>query len=544
MSPPLGHVVAVAGAHVRVRLVDPEAQAPAAGAQIQSLVRIRTDHGLVFGLIRALHALPDPAKPGGEARGAELDLVGERSIDPDGGLAGFQHGVARFPALGDPVEPADATDLEAVYLPESETRIHVGTLDRDGRLPACLMSDDLLGGHFAVLGTTGSGKSCAVAVLLRAMLADHPQGHVVLLDPHDEYGGAFGDRAVRLRPDGMSLPYWLLNFAEMVELFCSPERALRESEADLLKRAVLAAKHAYAGEEGRPPITVDTPVPFRLSTVVETLDRAMGELDKPSDSLPYRRLKARIDTLRNDRRFAFMFGTLAIQDTMADIIAQLLRIPVDGKPITVVDLSAVPMDIVDAVVSVVARMIFDFAVWSEEATRLPILLVCEEAHRYIPANTEAGFGPTQRALARIAKEGRKYGIGLGLVTQRPSELSEAILSQCGTLLALRMSNEHDQAFVRRALPEGADALFGALPALSTGEAVVVGAGTAAPMRLRFHELPRDARPQSGSVSFADAWARDSGDRRRVDETVDRWRRQGSVAAASTAGPTASLRKKR
>ncbi len=527
MTQSLGTVVAVTGAHVRVRLDDTATDAGAAA--IQAMVRIRSRYALVYALVRELQVVSDPAQPGGEARMAELDLMGECPAQADGSPGPFRHGVARFPALGDPVEPADGDDLAMVYLPSADSRITVGTLDREGRLPACLLSDDLLSNHFAVLGTTGSGKSCSVTVLLRAMLADHPQGHVVLLDPHDEYGQAFGDQAVRLRPDRMSLPYWLLNFAEMVGLFCSPEPELRATERDLLKRAVLAAKHAYAGEEGRPPITVDTPVPFRLSTVIETLDRAMGELDKPSDSLPYRRVKARIETLRNDRRFAFMFGGVAVQDTMAEVLAQLLRIPVDGKPITVVDLSAVPMDIVDAIVSLLARLIFDFAVWSRPEDRVPVLLVCEEAHRYIPADTSGGFGPTRDALARIAKEGRKYGIGLGLVTQRPSELSESILAQCGTLFALRMTNEHDQHFVRRALPEGADALFNALPALSTGEAVVVGAGTTAPMRLRFHELPAAARPQSGTVSFAGAWAAASGSREQVEQAIARWRRHGRTA---------------
>ncbi len=488
----LGSVVAVTGAHIRVRLDDTATDAGAAA--IQAMVRIRSRYALVYALVRELQVVSDPAQSRGEARMAELDLMGECPARADGSRGPFRHGVARFPALGDPVEPAGDDDLAMVYLPNADSRITVGTLDREGRLPACLLSDGLLSNHFAVLGTTGSGKSCSVTVLLRAMLADHPQGHVVLLDPHDEYGEAFGDQAVRLRPDRMALPYWLLNFAEMVGLFCSPEPELRATERDLLKRAVLAAKHAYAGEEGRPPITVDTPVPFRLSTVVETLDRAMGELDKPSDSLPYRRVKARIETLRNDRRFAFMFGGVAVQDTMADVLAQLLRIPVDGKPITVVDLSAVPMDIVDAIVSLLARLIFDF--------------------------------------------------GLGLVTQRPAELSESILAQCGTLFALRMTNEHDQHFVRRALPEGADALFNALPALSTGEAVVVGAGTAAPMRLRFHELPPAARPQSGTVSFAGAWAAGSGSRDQVEQAIARWRRHGRTADRPADDPArVNLRKR-
>lgn len=543
MADAFGTVVAVTGARIRVRLADPSVadSAPEAAA-IQAMVRIRTRHALVHALVRELHVVADAAQASGEARVAELDLMGERPVLPEGDLGAFRHGVARFPALGDPVEPADRRDLETVYLPSGDSRITVGTLDRDGRLPACLLSDDLLSNHFAVLGSTGAGKSCAVTVVLRAMLADHPQGHVVLLDPHDEYSRAFGDQAVHLRPDHMSLPYWLLNFAEMVGLFCSPEPEPRETERDLLKRAVLAAKHAYAGEAGRPPITVDTPVPFRLSTVVEHLDRAMGELDKPADSLPYRRVKARIETLRTDRRFAFMFGGLAVQDTMADVLSQLLRIPVDGKPITVVDLSAVPMDIVDAIVSLLARLIFDFSVWSEPAQRLPVLLVCEEAHRYIPADPREGFGPTREALARIAKEGRKYGIGLGLVTQRPSELSESILAQCGTLFALRMTNEHDQHFVRRALPEGADALFNALPALSTGESVAVGAGTAAPMRLRFLELPEHRRPQSGTVSFAEAWAASAGSREQVETAIARWRRHGRTGDTTAAQGRSAVRK--
>jgi hypothetical protein len=207
------------------------------------------------------------------------------------------------------------------------------------------------------------------------------------------------------------------------------------------------------------------------------------------------------------------------------VLSRLLRIPVAGKPITIVDLSAVPVEIVDAVVSLLCRTIFDFAVWAGVEAQVPILLVCEEAHRYIPADTAQGFQPTRKALARIAKEGRKYGISLGLVTQRPSELSETILSQCGTLFALRMSNDRDQEFVRRALPDGARALFSALPALGTREAVVVGEGAAVPMRMRFAELPEHARPRAGTMSFAEAWQNDDPGPEVLSAVIRRWRRQ-------------------
>lgn len=526
MGRPMGRVVAVAGARVTLRL-DRSGDDTAGSAEIHALVHIAASRSAVYGTIRELHVVADATAPGGEVPVAELELLGERLPGGDeGALGAFERGVVHFPSLGDFVYAATTEDLAAVYTPRVAGRVPIGTLDRDGTLPAAILGDDLLSKHFAILGTTGSGKSCTVAVLLRALLAGHPNAHVILLDPHDEYRSAFGKRAVYVSPETISLPYWMLNFEEMVGLLCSPDAARRETEADILKSAILTAKEAYQGEQpARYAITVDTPVPYHLNTAVKYIDRAMGQLSKPGDTLPYLRLKARIDTLRSDRRFAFMFGGLAVQDTMTDILAKVLRVPVDGKPITIVDLSAVPVEIVDTVVSVLTRTIFDFAVWSADGEQVPVLLVCEEAHRYIPADDTEVFAPTRKALSRIAKEGRKYGISLGLVTQRPSDMSEAVLSQCSTLFALRMSNDRDQEFVRRALPEGAGALFNALPALGTGEAVVVGEAAAVPMRLRLHALAYEDQPHKGELTFSEAWRYDKPDRARIEAVVDRWRRQ-------------------
>jgi hypothetical protein len=214
-----------------------------------------------------------------------------------------------------------------------------------------------------------------------------------------------------------------------------------------------------------------------------------------------------------------------VQDVLSDILSRILSIPVGNKPITIMDLSGVPSEIVDVVVSVMCRMIFDFALWSVPAQALPVLLVCEEAHRYVPSNPDAGFGPTKKAISRIAMEGRKYGVSLCLISQRPSELSSNILSQCNTLFALRMSNERDQEIARRALPESALGLLGALPALRTQEAVVVGEGVPMPIRLRFDDLDPAHRPKSGNADFSIRWQREDQGRAFINTTVQRWRTQ-------------------
>ncbi len=220
-----------------------------------------------------------------------------------------------------------------------------------------------------------------------------------------------------------------------------------------------------------------------------------------------------------------MFSKLIVRDNMVEVFGRILRIPVSRKPITIIDISGVPSEIVDVVVSVLCHSIFDFALWSERSRALPVLLVCEEAHRYVPRDDDTAFGPTKRAISRIAREGRKYGVSLCLVSQRPSELSASILSQCNTLFALRMSNERDHNFVRNALPDGALGLLSALPALRAQEAVVVGEGVTVPTRLRFDDLDPAHRPMSGTACFSRAWREDREQQSFVAETVDRWRKQ-------------------
>src|SRR5690606_29359235 len=323
----------------------------------------------------------------------------------------------------------------------------------------------------------------------------------------------------------LQLPYWLFNFEELAEVMFGADGGDVSNEISILRELVQMAKvKSVSDPEAANFVTVDTPVPYKLGDVVRLIDEAAGKLERRSDVVPYLRVKNRLNTLQADRRYSFMFSTgVVTRDNMVQILSRIFRIPADGKPIGIVDLSGIPSEIINVVVSVLCRMTLDVALWSDRA--LPILLVCEEAHRYAPQNTNLGFEPAKRALSRIAKEGRKYGLSLCVVTQRPSELEAGLLSQCNTIFALRMSSQKDQEFVAAALSEATPGLVGSLPALRNAEAIAVGEGVSVPMRLRFDELPEDKRPLSGNARFSAAWQEEVDDRAILSTVVERWRRQ-------------------
>ncbi|WP_020590817.1 ATP-binding protein [Kiloniella laminariae] len=522
-SAPIGFVTSISGDSITAS-VAPNIDLPSIG----EMVRIESDTAIAFGLISDM-AIPTPSMPPSpsDAKIMSIDLLGEKLSAPGpGDIPGFQRGVSRFPVLGSEVEMVGQEELAEIYARPDKPCFVVGALAQEQKLPAYIMTDALLGKHFAILGTTGSGKSCSLTVILKSILDSHPCGHIILIDPHNEYSSAFKKRAECLSPDSLKLPYWLLNFEETVEIYCSKEPAARNIEAGILKDAILTAKLAWGSQEvDVNTLTVDTPVPYKLSDMVHRIDEMMGQLGKPEQLAPYMRLKTRLDNLRNDRRYAFMFGNVALRDNMAFLLSKLMRIPNEGKPVSIFDLSGVPSEIVDVMVSLLCRTIFDLAVWGHRHDPIPILIVCEEAHRYVPFDRSSGFEPTRRALEQIAKEGRKYGVSLGLITQRPSELSETILSQCNTMFSLRMSNERDQMFVQRTLPQSSSSLLKSLPSLRNQEAIVVGEGVNFPTRIRFHELAASELPESNTASFAKNWQEDRFDGNHIQYALKRWRTQ-------------------
>lgn len=502
--------------------------------QVGSIVKIEAGDKLVFGVVTALRmtetlldgdsdAHPESAS---DAKWLEIELFGEAvRIGLGESEFSFQRGVVTYPLPGQCIFVSSVSELARIYHRPDKPSIHVGSLSQAESLPVYLLTDDLLGKHFAVLGTTGSGKSCSVTVLLRSILDVAPKAHMILLDPHNEYRRAFPDNAEIIDPTSLNLPHWLLNFEESMALFIGKTEFVATSQSNILKDAILAARKSFWAHGIAPEkITVDTPIPYKLSELLAHVEANMPTQDSKKD--PYLKIRNKIQTLQQDSRFSFLIRPDEnVTDELQGIVGQYLRIPVSDKPLSIIDLSGVPSDVVDVVVSVLCRMIFDFAVWSPRPVQVPIVLVCEEAHRYAPRRDDAAFQPTKQALSRIAKEGRKYGVGLGLISQRPSELAESILSQCNTLIALRMSNEQDQNFVQRALPDSVRSLVNVLPTLRTQEALVVGEGTVVPVRLRFNDLADEYQPQSADVPFAARWAAVDNGAEYVESVVRRWRLQ-------------------
>ena len=534
----IAHVVSVSGSHavaILERSTDAAGQAKDPRIQIGAVVKILTPGASVAGLVSSISSpMPDIDGKKDEVGLVEINLAGETKIDDGSRRLSFRRGVSSLPSLGDPVYLADKHDLTRIYAPPAMASIKIGTLFQNSAVPARLLIDDLLSKHFIVVGSTGSGKSSALTCVLQRLLEDSKGAHVVILDIHNEYSAAFGDLVEHINLENFNLPLWMLNFQELTVALTSSE-GTRDEEIEILSEAVLVAKKRYAdAAAGRAAvltrcpgdmavITVDTPAPFRLSDVIAYLDEQLGRLERTRATLPYRRLKARIEQLVADQRYNFMFGGLTVQDTMTAVLSRLFRIPNDGKPISVIDLSTVPHEILDVVISVISRLAFDLAVWSKGGC--PLLLVCEEAHRYAPAD-EGKFVPTRQALGRIAKEGRKYGISLALVTQRPSELDSTILSQCSTAIVMRLSSDKDQQVIKGSTYEGMVDLIDFLPLLGDREALILGQGVSMPMRIRFDELTTQKRPKNMNAGFSKSWKSQNMDREQLDTFVTRWRSVG------------------
>jgi DNA helicase HerA-like ATPase len=536
-TPPVqvAHIVSVAGSHA-IAVLEKSTQAAAAAkdsrVQIGALVKIVTPASAVMGLVSAMTA-PMPNGEGNEEMGLiEINLAGEVAPDESSKRLTFKRGVSQLPSIGDPVLFADRHDLTRVYAPPAVASVKVGTLFQDPSVPARLLTDDLLAKHFIVVGSTGSGKSCALTAILQRLLYEHAGAHVVILDVHNEYSTAFEGMVEKITLNNFNLPFWLLNFAELSAALTSKDQH-HDAELEILSEAVVYAKRRYseaaAGRARRPAemntvISVDTPTPFRLSDVTAYIDDRLGKLERTHMTLPYRRLKTQIESLVADQRYNFMFGSLTIQDTMTDVLSRLFRIPNEGRPITVVDLSTAPPEILDVIISVISRLAFDLAVWSNGA--VPMLLVCEEAHRYAPAGQDVTFVPTRAALSRIAKEGRKYSLSLALVTQRPSDLDPNILSQCGTAVAMRLSSERDQQVIRANTYEGMIDLLDFLPLLGDREAIILGQGVSMPMRIKFDVLGRGNVPKNMNAGFSKSWKGQKLERASLDAIVNRWRMGG------------------
>lgn len=499
--------------------------------------------GLVYSIIKSDRQWSSDSRNTIEVN---VELIGEVRDDPTVGKPVFDRGVTNYPHIGAIAHRIRARDLAAVYDLAGRRSVTVGQLSQDESIAACIAIDDTLNRHFAVLGTTGVGKSTAVALLLRKAIEARPDLRILILDPHNEFAPSLPEYAIRIDTASLDLPFWLFRLEEFTEVLFRGRESNAE-EIDLLRDLIPQAKHTYRNpgatmflrRGGGDAMTADTPVPYRIADLLKLIDDRMGMLEAKNDRPAYKSLRNRIEAAVNDPRYRFMFHSRLIEDTIHETVGKIFRVPHQGRQVTCFEMAGMPSEVVNSVCSVLARLAFDLALWSEGKLRL--LLLCEEAHRYMPADPRLGFAPTRHAMSRIAKEGRKYGCYLGVVSQRPGELDPTILSQCSTVFAMRLANEHDQAIIRSAIADSSASTLSFLSSMGQREAIAFGEGVATTMRMKFERMAGHLLPGAAKKVAAGEDVGESGD---IDlaSIVERLRNVPKAAPTTNVGdPVSSIR---
>ena len=437
----------------------------------------------------------------------------------------FESGVSVLPTADMIVYLLEEKDLKAAFSTYQKFNFSVGQLSLFESERAYLDPNKFFGKHLAVLGSSGAGKSCTVASLLQKVVS-LPDTNIVILDIHNEYRSAFPDGCQHFDIAALELPYWLMNFDEMVELFVDPRDENATTIVSSLQDLI------FAGKKSKNPrlatmITVDSPVYFDINEVrarMQFLDseKITGGTGGPKEGPQYgkfTRFLVRLNSMINDPRYAFMFKPRVCMDSESAKGLLTMIFGLDGKSkITIMDMSGIPFDVVNTIVALVARIAFDFNFWNPNRRDLPILLVFEEAHNYLSASAR-GSTAARLTVERIAKEGRKYGVSCMIVSQRPSEISETILSQCNNFVVMRLLNPVDQNYIRRLVPETFSGLETVISTLRQGEAIVVGDSAPMPMRIQI-DLP-NPQPASSDIFFYDKW-KQKGSQTNADDVMERW----------------------
>lgn len=548
----IGYLTEVQGARLTAVLLSESAGVGAAvsiGAEVQavgqlgSIVEIWDDAGHLLAQISRVwedeqQAAPMTASgaqvPGARRRRVELVPLGE--IGSNGSV---RRGVSRFPVLGATVHAIGSRRLGTLLEGSREGAFDFGRLSVRPELKGYLDPSILFGRHLAILGQTGSGKSWTVASLLQRMVATMPRCHIVLLDLHGEYGwqredgsfmSAFPRRSVRhIDARELEIPYWLLSYAELVDLLVDRTDPNATVQIAYLQEVLFSLRQQANRQLGLERLSVDSPVYFSFDELFQRLKKAneekqdFGRTKGPMFGA-FDDLLVRCQSFLNDSRYDFFLRPKRHQESAS--LELLLRDFVGlGEPkrqLTVIDLSPVPADLRPVVSAQIGRLAFEFNYWNPWRAQFPMLLVCEEAHQYIPRDDQPQYAGTRRAMERIAKEGRKYGVSLCVVSQRPTELSETVLSQCTNFLCLRITNANDQDYIRRLLPEGAQGLVNLLASLRQGEVLAIGDAAALPVRVLVY--PPDPAPVAREMNLTQAWSEGPQDLD-VGAIVDRWWRQ-------------------
>lgn len=432
----------------------------------------------------------------------------------------FSRGVNHYPVLGTGVHRVASTQLESMFDPFRRHGLQIGRHSQHPELKIFADPTVLFGRHVAILGQSGSGKSWTVASLLQRAVRTMPKAHIVLLDLHGEYGwhdqdgqlhSAFPESMVRhVNARDLEIPYWLLTYTELVDLLIEPSDPNASLQIAFLREVLFNLRRKGNRGLGIDGLSVDSPVYFSIKEMYIQFKKAneqhtdFGKTRGPLFGA-FDEFLVRFQAMFNDARYDFLFKPRKRTESMhlEGLLRDFIGLGEPKRQITVIDLSSVPHDVRPTISAQIARLAFEFNYWNPRRREFPILLVCEEAHQYIPRQSNGRHAGTRREIERIAKEGRKYGVGLCVVSQRPLELSETVLSQCANFICLRITNPDDQAYVRRLMPEGEQDLVDTLASLRRGEALAVGEAVPLPTRLQVYKP--DPQPASDDVPVGEAW---------------------------------------
>jgi uncharacterized protein len=440
---------------------------------------------------------------------------------------------------------------------QAEHALAFGKYSLASEATAYIDGNKLFQRHAALLGSTGSGKSWAVTSILEKT-ARLPSTNMVVFDLHGEYTNLSYVKTLHIPgPEELGshdeqilyLPYWLLNSEELIAMFVDQSEYSAQNQVAIFQEKVLEAKTRYLTEQGKEALlksfTLNSPVPFSIDEVISDITYLNEEMVAGSRGLrkgdyhgQFSRFLTRLHAKVKDRRYGFLFSAPETHHTyhaMAEIIHAMMDFSQENAKIKCIDFSEVPSDILSIIVGLTARIIYQIQFWTDPKERNPIALVCDEAHLYLPK--KQGQNPAvQRAVGafeRIAKEGRKYGVSLVIVSQRPSDVSTTILSQCSNVITLRLTNGTDQATVRKLMPENFKNLLDVLPVMDIGEAMVIGDAVLLPSRIRIHEP--EEKPLSATIDFWTEWQKES-DGIQFSSAVENMRRQGRKRKESQGDP--------
>lgn len=505
----------------------------------------------------------------------------------------FFRGTSLIPSPTEPVFVMADTTMDLIYSSNKDYNFPFGKLVQNNGVEFKIDANRFFGKHIALVGSTGSGKSCTVAKILQDVVGinngknlnfqSQKNSHIIIFDIHSEYKSAFELQTTEkftlniLDADNLMLPYWLMNSEELESLFIEGNENNHHNQVSQFKRAVILNKEKH-NPGLKDKVNYDTPVYFNIEEVYkyiwnlnnEVVSKLNGEncpklsddtlitdiekllyfenkLDFVTQSTAnatkasngafhgeFNRFISRLETKLSDKRLDFLLkskkpdGSSHTTEDFSDVLKQFLGY-LDKSNITIIDLSGIPFEVLSITVSLVSRLVFDFAFHyskikhsTDEYNDIPFMIVCEEAHNYIPKTGGAEYKASKKSIERIAKEGRKYGLSLMVVSQRPSEVSETIFSQCNNFISLRLTNVNDQNYVKALMPENSNAIADILPNLSSGECLIVGDATLIPSVVKL-DMP-NPQPKSQSIKFQDEWEKDWKEAS-FDEVIKRWKKE-------------------